>query len=593
MKTRAILFAVLAALAAIPAAAQVPQFPQTLQPNTVVGRLGIGPGPAQAIPFALLAPNLFNQPLAAPIQIGPLPWVQANVYAAGANLTSLLAVRGTIASPITDGQATAIFQSTGNQAANLPGVALYGSYVKRMTTNLAGGRAGWFEANDQVGGAGSFAEGIRGTSSCTGGTGGNCQGVIGVGIATVAYGGAGGGLNGFEGQTFNNSGTDATTAFSSLKFASPYLATNLGANKVDAAFITNPFSSVPFISGIYIAAGSVQDSVERSDATTVHGINYNLATCSTDCWLGPSASSQITGAGNARFGPLPFVQANNYAAGASLSGILAVRGTNASPVTDSQATAVFQSAHNSAAVDAGTTLYASLAKWNSGAGADSHTAYFEGVDHVGGGSHEGLIASSSCIGGTGGNCTGAAGVGVATVSYTYVTGVEGQAWNNSGTDATTAFSSLKFATPMLSSCRGTNKCDAAFLVNPNGVVASINGLYVAAAAVTDSVIRSDAATVHGINFASASFTTDIITAPNFLVDKNGVITATSLIDGAGTLVIGSSTGALKLGGSGMFTANGAVATAMSSLGPAGSHTTIQEWFTVQDPAGTIRYIPAF
>jgi hypothetical protein len=52
MKTRAILFAVLAALAAIPAAAQVPQFPQTLQPNTVVGRLGIGPGPAQDIPFS-------------------------------------------------------------------------------------------------------------------------------------------------------------------------------------------------------------------------------------------------------------------------------------------------------------------------------------------------------------------------------------------------------------------------------------------------------------------------------------------------------------------------------------------------------------
>lgn len=34
-----------------PAAAQVPNWPQTLPANTVVGRLGIGPGPAQAIPF--------------------------------------------------------------------------------------------------------------------------------------------------------------------------------------------------------------------------------------------------------------------------------------------------------------------------------------------------------------------------------------------------------------------------------------------------------------------------------------------------------------------------------------------------------------
>ena len=36
------------------AAAQVPTLPQTLPPNTVMGRLGIGPGPAQAIPFNVL-----------------------------------------------------------------------------------------------------------------------------------------------------------------------------------------------------------------------------------------------------------------------------------------------------------------------------------------------------------------------------------------------------------------------------------------------------------------------------------------------------------------------------------------------------------
>jgi hypothetical protein len=41
-------------------AAQVPQFPQTLPANTVVGRAGIGPGPAQAIPFGVLFSNLFG-----------------------------------------------------------------------------------------------------------------------------------------------------------------------------------------------------------------------------------------------------------------------------------------------------------------------------------------------------------------------------------------------------------------------------------------------------------------------------------------------------------------------------------------------------
>ena len=51
----------LAALAfATPVLAQVPSFPQTLPANTVVGRLGIGPGPSQAIPFAVLTSNLFG-----------------------------------------------------------------------------------------------------------------------------------------------------------------------------------------------------------------------------------------------------------------------------------------------------------------------------------------------------------------------------------------------------------------------------------------------------------------------------------------------------------------------------------------------------
>ncbi len=41
-----------------------------------------------------------------------------------------------------------------------------------------------------------------------------------------------------------------------------------------------------------------------------------------------------------------------------------------------------------------------------------------------------------------------------------------------------------------------------------------------------------------------------------------------------------------------WTANGSVATAMSSLGPAGSHTTVQEWFTIKSGAN-LRYVPAF
>lgn len=80
---RAIAFA-LGLLPAI-APAQVPNFPQTLPANTVVGRLGIGPGPSQAIPITTIfergATAAANKVFAGPVS-GP---------AAGANFRSLVA----------------------------------------------------------------------------------------------------------------------------------------------------------------------------------------------------------------------------------------------------------------------------------------------------------------------------------------------------------------------------------------------------------------------------------------------------------------------------------------------------------------------
>ncbi len=49
----------LAAMLPSVGAAQTTPFPQTLPANTVVGRMGIGPGPSQAIPFATLSQQLF------------------------------------------------------------------------------------------------------------------------------------------------------------------------------------------------------------------------------------------------------------------------------------------------------------------------------------------------------------------------------------------------------------------------------------------------------------------------------------------------------------------------------------------------------
>lgn len=59
------------------------------------------------------------------------------------------------------------------------------------------------------------------------------------------------------------------------------------------------------------------------------------------------------------------------------------------------------------------------------------------------------------------------------------------------------------------------------------------------------------------------------------------------------IVIGTGTEVIKFGGTGAFSTNGAVATTMTSLGPTGSHTTIQTWLTITDSTGTVRYIPCY
>jgi hypothetical protein len=50
---------------------------------------------------------------------------------------------------------------------------------------------------------------------------------------------------------------------------------------------------------------------------------------------------------------------------------------------------------------------------------------------------------------------------------------------------------------------------------------------------------------------------------------------------------------VKFASSGSFIANGSVATTMTSLGPAGANTTIQEWLQIQNPSGTVRYVPLY
>lgn len=61
----------------------------------------------------------------------------------------------------------------------------------------------------------------------------------------------------------------------------------------------------------------------------------------------------------------------------------------------------------------------------------------------------------------------------------------------------------------------------------------------------------------------------------------------------GVEIVPKGAGLLQLGNTASFSADGTVATVLGSLGPAGSNTTVQEWLTIKNSAGTTRYIPCF
>jgi hypothetical protein len=59
------------------------------------------------------------------------------------------------------------------------------------------------------------------------------------------------------------------------------------------------------------------------------------------------------------------------------------------------------------------------------------------------------------------------------------------------------------------------------------------------------------------------------------------------------LSLSANTGELQFSATQSWAVNSNVATTMTSLGPQGSHTTVQEWLVVVDSVGTVRYIPAY
>lgn len=85
----------------------------------------------------------------------------------------------------------------------------------------------------------------------------------------------------------------------------------------------------------------------------------------------------------------------------------------------------------------------------------------------------------------------------------------------------------------------------------------------------------------------------LLLGKNTAATNNSEIVIGQVTIPTGNFAIFDSSGYPSEFGSGHWAANGAVATSLTSLGPTGSHTTVQEWFTVLDSSGVQRWIPAF
>ena len=141
-------------------------------------------------------------------------------------------------------------------------------------------------------------------------------------------------------------------------------------------------------------------------------------------------------------------------------------------------------------------------------------------------------------------------------------------------------------------------------LNTTGAVTAAHAIYVSAPVIY-GVLKP--ATMFGVHVANQG-ASGITTSYGLYIDaQSGSSTNTSFYD-ADTLDATSTTVASVVLAGGLAAAkalitgtnlwhptiaNALIATVLGSLGPTGSHTTVQEWFPIKNAAGTIRYVPGF
>lgn len=110
---------------------------------------------------------------------------------------------------------------------------------------------------------------------------------------------------------------------------------------------------------------------------------------------------------------------------------------------------------------------------------------------------------------------------------------------------------------------------------------------------------NDGLQIAGADGSAVAFFNPLASGANWLTfggNATGVapyIAATGSDTNVDLELLTQGSGLVKFGSSSNFAANGSVATTLTSLGPTGSHTTVQKWLAVKDSAGATFYIPLF
>jgi hypothetical protein len=207
--------------------------------------------------------------------------------------SAVVGISGAQAAPTTTAGAAGLFEKFARSHASnaLAGIAYkFGANYEDRTTGVFG------EAADEVGGFGSFVEGLRGQGSIMHGNAAAAYGAIcsaGIDPNTEATNFRL--LTGCEGEVDNTIGPDAATfdTFSRDHFAVSFVASNgVGRGKrykADAAFWTNSYSLAQFQTGFLCSAGVADTCLAATKDTAARkGIDLSLATLSFATLVAPN-----------------------------------------------------------------------------------------------------------------------------------------------------------------------------------------------------------------------------------------------------------------------------------------------------------------